>query len=766
MLTVYSCVSLIRQSKTIPLLFVAITFPATLLYAFRYGENYNKVHIKLSPECNLHSNIDNIAFETAMGSRIPAKTDPVNGAFTTTSARAISSGVVTLKSLPKNPPSASDFSFLIGPSSYDNYQNLACSEIEKTETNDKSNDTVTYRITARKQINSLFSHLPSRTINYKGDIYVGFSAVLFYIFIILSVFLFWKPAQKETPNTQHKWTILRAIHLLALTLSLAFLLAWRGPAFQTNDDIAIRAVLSGHMGNGEPYPYDLFQSFAYGWLVSSMYYLFPTLDWHALFLLISSCLAMTAIGIYSYSPTKHFQSLTLFLLIFLTTFLSSVSTYQFTVTAGLVGAAGVFTLLSTTYATASKHNFLSVVTPVGLLLLGCAIRLDATLLSTVLFFPTIFLFILKSDFQHGNLKRFILPAIAFTAVVAFAAVDKLSYRLGDIKPNNDFLHAQVSLRDEKLWLEPYLNSIMIANDFTDLQQRYYWSWIMLDDKIISTQDLTRIKVQRNSLLTKQAFLEQLRTSIATHSFLFLKYSLCFLAIYILIAKPYNKPITLIFAAGQVLFTFLLIIFLDTWLKLPPRLVSIVEISSLLSFIAILKSSCNTVPIAATESKIWDKIRFSFSLVLLLQIASTSNPLYTIMHGVQWKELHDLDDLKDRINFITSRDDISRVMSFQHGLFLGRPFSDPILKNVKLVPATSYSQSKIFFRSAGVPTSEYFEAFIREKDCVWLLGSRDDARLLAQCLTYSAGKLVIPTRSVPIDTDLHFFRFGIAQTATK
>lgn len=148
--------------------------------------------------------------------------------------------------------------------------------------------------------------------------------------------------------------------------------------YAINDDVAMRDIASGAF-SGEPDAHLIFIKYVLGILLSGMYRIFPGYDWYGFLMtgLIGLCL-----GILLYrglsdivSRKKKIAYLLAVLVLFICVGLQHLVIFQWTMTAGVTGATGVF-LFYTSSEKNKLKNILEEITAVILLILTFCIRSD------------------------------------------------------------------------------------------------------------------------------------------------------------------------------------------------------------------------------------------------------------------------------------------------------------------------------------------------------------------------------------------------------
>lgn len=197
----------------------------------------------------------------------------------------------------------------------------------------------------------------------------------------------WATALKRAADTRQGRTALSAfmtlffVGLTALILPITFL---------TNDDASIMYTFAGYF-TGEPYPIHGFVNLPLGYLVSMLYMLLPTVPWWpALQLLCVSASIWTIFhtlwGIGAQNGVSHGRMLLVNTLLYVLVLIYPVARLSFTMTACVLGAAGVLRLFSadTGQETREPLSLLPMLESLGLMI-ACFLFRNSTGYSLVCF---------------------------------------------------------------------------------------------------------------------------------------------------------------------------------------------------------------------------------------------------------------------------------------------------------------------------------------------------------------------------------------------
>jgi hypothetical protein len=354
-------------------------------------------------------------------------------------------------------------------------------------------------------------------------------------------------------------------------------------------------------------------------------------------------------------------------------------------------------------------------------------------------------------------------AMAIIATTLFFISNSFIYSCSNFDANTTYLKAQSDIRDNKLWLEPHITDIQKQMGFTNLQNSYYWSWMMLDESLITLDQLQQIKQSRNQFITLRSIKDQISIILTDHWHIILKFALTLIAInYIVINTMFIlSRFTLI--SFVTLFFISFYIYLVIWMKLPGRLLSILEASFFLAAFWLFSSYSKQSSTSQAPNTTMRRFQYLVSISLLFSFVSPTELLSVLRFGCDWQSTKYAESHRKQIETAIAEYKIEKVMILQFDLLMTRPFSKSSFHNCGLVPAGHYSQTAVFPLSTnGLSRGDYPTAFLREQSTVWLLGNSNQAEMVRQLLCVKTKKTVKVADTVNIGDDTAFFKYAVLQ----
>lgn len=209
----------------------------------------------------------------------------------------------------------------------------------------------------------------------------------------------------------------RSAALFAFIVNLVLFGAFLSVAsicYESNDDLAMMMIVNG-VQEGTPSEFLIFSSILLGYVLKWLYQLSNGVSWYTLYILATHIVAMTAILLSFLRQRASRESLCAFLLLFLFFETPLLLKLQFTSTAILAGASGLFLLL---YGNPPHRRSSRLVCALGtgLVVLAALIRVQSLLVSLILLLPAIVL-----KLAHGNVRR-IVQSLGLAFVLAAGSV--------------------------------------------------------------------------------------------------------------------------------------------------------------------------------------------------------------------------------------------------------------------------------------------------------------------------------------------------------
>lgn len=146
------------------------------------------------------------------------------------------------------------------------------------------------------------------------------------------------PARATRSTPPNLWWAVAAACSIALIAATCLLFV---PHFEVNDDIGMEIIASGRGAGGIPDPHLIFTHSLIGYAVSSAYLLAPGIPWYGLYLLTGNWVAFTVILRCWLSRRPCLSTLAWFAVTYAVFGLWPTAAPQFTMTAWLVGTAGM-----------------------------------------------------------------------------------------------------------------------------------------------------------------------------------------------------------------------------------------------------------------------------------------------------------------------------------------------------------------------------------------------------------------------------------------
>lgn len=185
--------------------------------------------------------------------------------------------------------------------------------------------------------------------------------------------------------------------VLLVLAAFAFSLLFFDIHYQTNDDVGMMLWLRGISIVEKPTVNILFMNIIYASLLKTLYLWTDKIDWYPLFFLI---IVFTSYAYLSYIVIKYVTSIyirILYLIAFTGTFILPIVSLQFTIVAGIAGAAGAFGLL------VAEKNVGEKIFASLLLIISSLIRHESFQLILVMFLP-VYVYKLYLYWRKNNSK--------------------------------------------------------------------------------------------------------------------------------------------------------------------------------------------------------------------------------------------------------------------------------------------------------------------------------------------------------------------------
>jgi hypothetical protein len=205
------------------------------------------------------------------------------------------------------------------------------------------------------------------------------------------------------------------------------------------------------------------------------------------------------------------------------------------------------------------------------------------------------------------------------------------------------------------------------------------------------------------------------------------------------------------------------IYLVIWMKLPGRLLSILEASFFLAAFWLFSSYSKQSSTSQAPNTTMRRFQYLVSISLLFSFVSPTELLSVLRFGCDWQSTKYAESHRKQIETAIAEYKIEKVMILQFDLLMTRPFSKSSFHNCGLVPAGHYSQTAVFPLSTnGLSRGDYPTAFLREQSTVWLLGNSNQAEMVRQLLCVKTKKTVKVADTVNIGDDTAFFKYAVLQ----
>lgn len=281
-------------------------------------------------------------------------------------------------------------------------------------------------------------------------------------------------------NEKMRWlaALAAVILLAAVTYSLSDVV------FQTNDDNTILAVVCGGV-TGTPEAADGFTTYGYGWLLSRLYSLCPSLPWHALLLTAAQWAALTAL-LRSLLGKNPWLGLAGFGALYAGVAMKFMVYLQFTATAGFC-AAGASALLLTLPDGRRGRRF-CMAFAMGLMLFALLVRRESGLLAL----PAP---LLCGLYRAGRGDRRTLAACGALLVLAAGIWlgDNALYRqnVPDWQEQQTFDEASAQVLDYRNTKQTYQLARQVT-DWTKPLCDCFRNWNLLFDRRFDTERLSQV----------------------------------------------------------------------------------------------------------------------------------------------------------------------------------------------------------------------------------------------------------------------------------
>ncbi len=235
--------------------------------------------------------------------------------------------------------------------------------------------------------------------------------------------------------------------LLFCIVTAVVALVFYGPRFTTNDDVMIKALLSGDI-SGFPESHIVNGMFLLGFLLKSLYALNGNVPWYDLFLCLIHILAYFLVLVRVCHLSKEIQTWKRVLGVVATGVLLLVLDFQYlvlhqyTILAAVVGAVGIFWL--TTLRTSKKNELIADYAVITCSIVLCLLMRQEAFLMVL---PVFGLALLYQGFRSKKKSLIILFLIISVSVLAVFGAEKLAYSSDEWKAFREIHSERIQIYD-------------------------------------------------------------------------------------------------------------------------------------------------------------------------------------------------------------------------------------------------------------------------------------------------------------------------------
>ena len=356
-----------------------------------------------------------------------------------------------------------------------------------------------------------------------------------------------------------------------ILFSLTYLLFT--PYFQTNDDVGMMLISSGTSQIGTPSEYVFFTNIFIGKILKALYLFSSTTPWYGLYLITVLYFSYSLIFyriLKNNISNRAFISV-IYFLFFICAAKFTLLSLQFTIVAGLSGIAGfsivVFTLNADTFSSLFKYNK-AIYAGLLFIVLSAMIRFESMILSGLLFVPVI---TLKLYEDHKTSFRSVLLAVL--AMGAGFILNKYNDSIY-AKQNNyvqfnsmrgEFVDNEIMNKNTpEVQMAALKQAGWSVNDYEMMK-----SWYFMDENLYNVNTFGKAlsvlkKIPDDASLQK--VYQNISKVYATQKIYFKSAFILLITLLLLISLNY-KTFKLMISA--VVFSFLVIVALQFYLKPPP-----------------------------------------------------------------------------------------------------------------------------------------------------------------------------------------------------
>lgn len=509
-----------------------------------------------------------------------------------------------------------------------------------------------------------------------------------------------------------------------------------GVRFETNDDPIHRAILSGQMGNGEPYPITNYHSIISGLVVAACYSRWPLTDWYCWSQLISLCLAGGCQHLASRLLLSRTRSAFVFIVLASLCYFYFLMKYQFTQVAIVCSASGLGLITTAVRQCHGSVRLAGVLLGTGVTLLGASHRYDGFFLAFVLFCPLFVAMFLES--RKNGVQLFCACAIIVACVFSMRFVDTCIYTSIGLHESIRFDRAKSLLKDRKRLCDERVASAAYQNcGFEEYELASFDSWLFYDSRAVTIEMLECVGHAIHSTVSFREKVGHLRFALIRDLW-DREWTLVFLTGGVVWLVTFGSKLSrasLAVVAAELVVAISVIAALYTFRKLPDRVFLPIEYCVLWhATLATCMFTTQRIRISGLRLVAWK------TLAGLILIAIFS------MKFIDFEELHASNqnyspDVSAELSNVLEAKGAKLALTTRYGLLSTKPFQQPFFAAGRLVPVTSFCRGPLFERTCKYDVSRSAEALLEGQPQIHVVGDDPEIILLKEMVVRNLGESV-------------------------